>query len=210
MSELSPVPTDTLLSPQQISEILATDATAVRVLEKGLSPSPGDLVGVRLNLNVLKSTGQAIQTIHRATNKGGYRRNHGFYNGEACGYAQAVVLKNAYFNVNQSGRESIASGKQHKFPMASVDGEFVSCSVPDGFDGLAISFNPKSHHLFVDAEGLAIHHAQEVVVLGNRVYARGVSYYTPETAPAKRGTTPSSTQFKSAVSELSKPRALAP
>lgn len=191
------VPTTGLLDPAQVAELLTRDATAQRVVEKGQPPQPGDLVGVRLNLNVLKSTGQAIQTIHQATNARGYRRNQGFYKGPACGYAQAVVLRNAYFNVNQSGREAIASGRQHKFPMASVDGTLVSTIVPQGFEGIPVSFNPKSQHLFVDGEGHAIHSAEEVVILGHRAYARGqVVYHTEHSAPRRRGDAPSQTTFK--------------
>lgn len=197
MTTISPVPADNLLSTAQVSQLLEQDATASRVLEKGLVPAAGDLVGVRLNLNVLKSTGQAIQTIHRATNARGYKRNQGFYNGEACGYAQAVVLRSAYFNVSQGGREAIASGRHHKFAMASVDGTLVSTVVPEGFEGIPVSFNPKSQHLFVDGEGHAIHSAEEVVILGHRAYARGqVVYHTEHSAPRRRGDAPSQTTFK--------------
>lgn len=192
------VPTAGLLAPAQVAELLTQDATAQRVLEKGLPPQPGDLVGVRLNLNVLKATGQAIQTIHQATNALGYKRNRGFYKGQACGYAQAVVLRNAYFNVSQGGREAIASGRQHKFPMASVDGVLVSTTLPEGFEGIPVSFNPKHQHLFVDAQGHAVHSAEEVVILGNRAYARGqVVYHTEQSAPRKTGHAPSQTKFKS-------------
>lgn len=65
-------------------------------------------------------------------------------------------------NVSQGGREMIAQGKQHKFPMASVDGEFVSCSVPEGFARAPIGFNPRAQHLLVDPAGHAIHHAEEL------------------------------------------------
>ena len=189
------LPVDRLLAPETVDEALATDAVATRVRAKGLGPAPGELVGVRLNLNVLKSTGLAVQTLHRPTNAGGYRRNRGFYNGEACGYAQAVVLRDAYFNVSQPAREAIAEGRHHKFAMASVDGKLVSFVPPEGFEGLEIGFNPKTEHLFVDAEHRAIHSAEEVVVLGHRIYARGrVVYHTPETVPARKGSAPSMTQ----------------
>lgn len=195
-----PVPREGLLSDLQLAQVLAHDAVAERVLAKGDPPQPGTLVGVRLNLNLLKSTGVALQTLHRPTNRSGYRRNHGFYSGEACGYAQAVRLKNAYFNVSQSGREAIAAGEQHKFAMASVDGELMDAGVPEGFEGVEVRFNPKSHHLFVDANGLAVHSAQEVLILGHRVYARGhLTYHTELTAPARAGDAPSETKVLPAV-----------
>ena len=107
------------------------------------------------------------------------------------------MLKNAYFNVSQGGREAIASGRHHKFAMASVDGTLVSTTVPEGFEGIPVSFNPKSQHLFVDGEGHAIHSAEEVVILGHRAYARGqVVYHTERSAPRRRGDAPSQTAFK--------------
>lgn len=44
MTTISPVPADNLLSATQISKLLEQDATASRVLEKGLVPRAGDLV----------------------------------------------------------------------------------------------------------------------------------------------------------------------
>lgn len=81
--------------------------------------------------------------------------------------------------------------------MASVDGTLVSTTVPEGFEGIPVSFNPKSQHLFVDGEGHAIHSAEEVVILGHRAYARGqVVYHTEQSAPRRRGDAPSQTAFK--------------
>lgn len=186
---------DTILPPGKVRDLLETDLAATRILEKDIPPQEGDLVGVRLNLNVLKTTKQAIQTIHKATNQKGYRKNKGFYGGEACGYAQAVVLQNAYFNVNQGGRERIATGQVNKFPMASIDGAFSSTTIPRGFEGVEISFNPRTQHLFVDENNQAIHFAEEVVILGSRAYARGrIEYHNEMTAPKRKGDAPSSTQ----------------
>ena len=188
----SPIPRDKLLGPAEVALLLDHDSVAVRIRDKGVFPGAGQKVGVRLNLNVMKTTGQAIQTLHLPTNKTAYRKNKGFYGGEACGYAQAVVLKNAYFNVNQSGREAIATGEHSKFPMASVDGELVGVDPPEDFAGIELRFNPKTHHLFVDANNRAVHCAEEVVILGNRAYARGkISYHTDLTAPPRAGTAPS-------------------
>lgn len=197
-----PVPQDVLLSPSQVAEVLSQDAVSSRIMAEANFPKPGDLVGVRLNLNVLKSTGVAIQTLHQATNSIGYKRNQGFYGGKACGYAQAVHLKNAFFNVQQGARENIATGKVPKSAMASVDGELVRVESPSDFEGVEIRFNPRSDHLFVDANGHAVHFAEEVVVLGHRVYAKGVGYHTELTAPSRAGDAPSNTTFKDAALEL--------
>lgn len=192
-------PYGSLLSTQVVNEALKSDTTVQRILEKNNFPSSGEMVGVRLNLNVLKNTGCAVQTLHKPTNKHGYKKNKGFYNGEACGYAQAIVLKNAYFNVSQGAREAIAEGRQHKFAMASVDGEFASCTVPKEFEGVEIRFNPKEQHLFVDVDNNAVHFAEEVVVFGHRAYARGqIVYHTYQTAPQRAGDFPSKTAFKDA------------
>ena len=198
-------PYGSLLSAQSVEEALASDATAQRIMQKDEFPVIGEKVGVRLNLNVLKNTGCAVQTLHKATNKKGYKKNQGFYNGEACGYAQAVVIKNAYFNVSQSAREAIAEGRHHKFAMASVDGDFVSIEVPQEFEGIELRFNPKEQHLFVDANNHAVHYAQEVVVFGHRVYARGeIVYHTEITAPPRAGDFPSKTMFKETLAPVKK------
>lgn len=186
---------NTLLTPQQVRDILLSDATSKRILEKDAAPKPSEVVGVRLNLNVLKSTGKAIQTIHYGNSSKNYQKNKGLYSGEARSYAQAVRLKNAFFNVNQVGREAIAMGVQNKFPMASVDGEFVSTEVPKDFTGIEVKFNPKNHHLFVDEFGQAIKSASDVIILGNRAYACGeIVYHTPQTAPKRAGDYPTQTQ----------------
>lgn len=196
MTNLS-FPYGSLLSSEDVVQALHSDATAQRIMEKDQFPVVGEKVGVRLNLNVLKNTGCAVQTLHKSTNTAGYKKNKGFYNGEACGYAQAVVVKNAYFNVSQTAREAIAQGIQHKFAMASVDGEFVSVTVPENFEGLEIRFNPKEQHLFVDGDHNAIHFAEEVVVFGHRAYARGqIVYHTEVSAPKRAGEFPSKTSFK--------------
>ncbi len=198
-------PYGSLLSDPCINEALNSDATARRIMQKNEFPNVGEKVGVRLNLNVLKNTGCAVQTLHKATNKNGYKKNQGFYNGEACGYAQAVMIKNAYFNVSQSAREAIAEGRQHKFAMASVDGEFVSIDVPKEFEGVQLRFNPKEQHLFVDENNNAVHYAQEVIVFGNRVYARGeIVYHTPTSAPQRAGDYPTKTTFKPAPTTIKK------
>lgn len=118
------------IDTQLVANALKSDATSCRIMEKDLFPKSGDKVGVRLNLNVLKNTGVAVQTIHAASNKAGYKNNQGFYSGEAIGYAGAVELKDAYFNVHQGARESIAMGLEAKSPMASVDGTFMGCPIP--------------------------------------------------------------------------------
>jgi len=198
-----------LHSPEKVQKALNGDATSVRIMDKNDKPKHGDLVGARLNINVLKntskkdidgrpilSTGVPILTLHKNTNTSNYKRGQGFYKGEARSYQQVATLHNAHFNVHQKGREAIATGKMNKHPMASVDGNYDAHAEPN-FDGVEARFNPMDHHLFVDNNGHAIKSAEHVTLHGHRAYLRGkIEYHTPETAPKRAGDAPSKTQFK--------------
>lgn len=184
-------------SMEEITTALQCDATARRILGKGVMPQDGELVGVRLNINVLKHTGVAVHSIHKATSKNGHALGHGFYRGEVLNYLNVVVLREAFFNVHQGGREGIASGRMAKHPMASIDGRFIADPGPVTFDGVEVSFNPMRSHLFVDAENKAVQFADEVTILGHRAYLRGlIRYYTADTAPARAGSSPSCARFR--------------
>lgn len=169
---------------------LQTCAVARRILAKGITIEDDDLVGARLNLPVMRSTGVAISAIHRGTSRGdGYTRNLGLWNGEVIGYQATVTLRDAYFNVHQLARERIARGEA-KAPMASVDGRFVARRRHD-FSGVEIRFNPRREHLFRDALGRVVRWAEEVTVAGRRVFARGrLEYYSPRTVPPRAGGAP--------------------
>ena len=185
-----------LLETSAVEAALQKDATARRILQKGVRLQQGQLVGVRLNLNVLKTTGCAVHTVHKATSLNGHKEGKGFYRGEVIGYLPVVELRDAFFNVSQAGRQAIASGGQAKFPMASVDGVFHGASNADTCDGIEVSFNPKAVHLFVDANACAVQYAEHVTVVGHRIYARGeVRYYSAANAPAPTGNAPSAVRF---------------
>lgn len=158
------------ITPDINMEALQSDPVAVRVLAKNKKPKDGQNVGVRLNLNVLKNTGQMIQTVHS--------RSH---TGEALDYAPAVTVRDAKFSVNQEARRQIAAGERPKFPMASVDGKYVD-TIEHSKVGTEIRFNPKEHEHFVDMEGRPVESAEEATVYKNRVYARGVKYMDAEAA----------------------------
>lgn len=184
-----------MIDDETVARALTTDKTCARVLAKGLRPAAGDLVGVRLNLNLFKSQKIAVQTIHKGNRFGRYKDGAGFYNGESLWYQTAVVLAGCYFNVSQSGRSKIASGKASKFPMASCDGQFVDDAEPS-LAGVEIRFDPRRWHLFVDTDNRPIRWAESVTVYGHRVYARGVLvYYDELSAPPKCGDAPSEVVF---------------
>jgi len=156
----------------------------------------GDLIGSRLNLNILRSTGVAAQTLHQGNASGGHQRNKGFWKGRGLGVCGAVELSNAFFNVNQIAREEIASGEKHKTPMASVDGRFVT-DAPQKFDGVEVSFNPKKSHLFTDSLGRAIRFAELAVVCGHRVFVSGrLVWHDEASAPKRAGDFPSSARVR--------------
>lgn len=189
------------LQPESMDVIikaLGTDAVARRILAKGETLATDQCIGVRLNLNVLKSTGVAVHTIHRATSTDGHTKGRGFYRGEVLSYQPVVVLRDVYFNVHQAGRQGIASGTMNKHPMASCDGLYQPTDETLTFDGVQLSFNPKREHLFVDEDGFAVQYAQEVTIMGHRAYARKtIRYFSQATAPEKAGDAPSCVRFKS-------------
>ena len=76
--------------------------------------------------------------------------------------------------------------------MASVDGTFQIEEGDFCFNSVEVSFNPKTTHLFVDADGYAVQYAEEMAILGNRAYARGrMRYFTEANAPARADDAPS-------------------
>lgn len=196
----SPLYQQRRLSPEPhhvILQALQKDAVARRILAKNENPVHGQYVGVRLNINVLKSTGVAVHSIHRPTSRDGHVHGRGFYRGEVISYLPVVVLRDAYFNVHQGGREGIASGQLAKHPMASIDGTFIEQPQQVVYDGVEVSFNPKRTHLFIDAHGFAVRYAEEVTILGHRAYARGrIEYFSSSNAPRKEGAAPSIAKFK--------------
>lgn len=188
--------TTALIGEEAVAQALATDKVCARVMAKGLRPSHGDLIGVRLNLNLVKTQNIAVQTIHKGNASGGYRKGKGLYNGATIWYQRAVVLTDVYFNVSQPGRQRIAAGEEAKFPMASCDGLYDDETDPF-FDGLEVRFNPKTIHLFADLENRPVRWAERVTVYGSRVYCQGaIHYYDEDTAPERAGDAPSAIAFE--------------
>lgn len=178
-------PEEKLSSPEEVNNALNSDATSKRIMAKNIQHPIGTRVGARLNLNVLKNTGVPVLTLHKGSKTGGS------YGGEAQAYHHVVTLHNAEFNVNQAARENIATGKENKSAMASVDGEIQDPS-KHSFDGVIARFNPKRQHVFVDENGRAIKSAEHVTLHGNRAYLRGkIEYHTAETMPHATGDAPS-------------------
>jgi|DEB0MinimDraft_6_1074348.scaffolds.fasta_scaffold00455_4 hypothetical protein len=165
------------MSQLMVDDALATDATSRRILAKGINVEAGRKVGVRLNLNVMKNTGVPVQTVHDKS-----------ATGEALTYAPAVTVKNAELYVNQNAREKIVTFQENKFPMASVNGEFVASGTDLNYDGVRAKFNPFRHNVFVDMAGRPIKSAEEATIIGSDVFLRGkIEYYDMSDPVLDRG-----------------------
>lgn len=175
------------LDSLQLFEDKAKGATAGSSEANKLIGSPikdGEKVGIRKNLNSRSLDGEkgVLQTIHQNN-----------YNGKALSYQPYATVENVTFNVNQSHRRRIASKAKGlavpessaKFNMASVDGKYVSDKnlLLDGYE-TEISFNPAQGHLFIDVNtGQAVKSADTATVVGDRVFANGVTYWKKSDAP---------------------------
>ena len=166
----------------------------------------GTKVGIRLNLNSNIPNAPAgrnkLQTLHKKN-----------FNGSPLSYRSHATVENVTFNVSQKGRTGIAARinkldvpeAQNKFPAMSVDGNLTnSRNVLEemGDDVVEIGFNPRNLHLFVDMNtGQAVKGAEVATVVGDRVYAKGVTYMkktdAPKPLPASDGTElPSEVRYK--------------
>ncbi len=150
--------------------------------------SNGTKVGIRLNLNStipnMPRGLDKLQTLHKNN-----------YNGKALSYRSFATVEDVTFNVNQKGRQGIAAKvkgidvpeAKNKFPAMSVDGRLNNArSVLDELDDevVEIGFNPVTGHLFTDlATGQAVKGADVATVVGDRVYAKGVTYLKKADAP---------------------------
>ncbi len=175
---------DSVVDRRAVQAALRKDATARRIIAKNAAPVAGDMVGVRLNLNILKSQAVCVHSLHRGGGTDLPMKGRGFWNGEVLDYQAVVTLRNAWFSVHQRGREAIAAARQAKHPMASIDGEL--CAPDANTDGIEVRFNPKATHLFVDEHGHAIRWAESVTIIGHRAFTRGiVVYHDQDTAPVR-------------------------
>ena len=171
--------------------VRTNDATGRRILDKGKVIAEGQPVGVRANLNVKKTTGITVQTLHAGT-QAQLNKGTGMFAGEAIGYGAVVTLKNVNFSVNQTARHAIATGAANKFPMASVDGNYVHGTPANAFNGIEVRFNPMRGHLYTDPSGRAVKSASEATVVGSQVFVRGkVEYYGHDNIPKAVGDVPS-------------------
>jgi len=169
----------------------ASDATAGSTAANKLinaTVEDGTKIGVRLNLNSnipdMPAGLNKLQTLHKNN-----------YNGKALSYQGVVTVEDAVFSVSQKGRQGIGARVNQidvpeakaKFPAMSVDGKYTSTrNVLEEMDDdvVEIAFNPKNTHLFYDVStGQAVKSADVATVIGDRVYAKGVTYWKKSEAP---------------------------
>ena len=145
----------------------------------------GTNVGVRLNLNSkIEGTPEnlkpMLQTLHKNS-----------ASGKALSYKPYATVvatdnKKVKFYVSPKGREDIATGNKAKYPARSVNGAYDANLkiLPSDPNVIEIGFNPKAHHLFIDLKtGQAVKEADAATIIGDRVYAKGVTYFKKSEAP---------------------------
>lgn len=176
---------------EELDSLLPTASAGTKAADQliGAEVAEGTKSGVRLNLNS-KIEGSSdpslskLQTIHQNN-----------YDGKALSYAPYVTLEDVTFSVNQKRRVGIASKikgldvpeARNKTPAMSVDGSYTKLrnilkEMDD--DVVEIGVNPANQHLFVDLKtGQAVKGADIATVIGDRVYAKGVTYFKKSEAP---------------------------
>ena len=174
-----------ILNDETELQALNTHATSRKIMEQNNEVNVGDRVGVRLNLNVLSNTGVPVQALHEITSTGNVKN--------VLKYGTAITIKNPTLFVNQDAREKIATFQDNKFPMASVNGEFVNSKIDEAnFSGVKAIFNPHKSNVFTDVAGRPIKSAQEATVIGNNVFLRGdIEYYNFDDPIIMKGRTES-------------------
>jgi len=150
----------------------------------GKTVKDGTKIGIRKNLNSISTDGKKgiLQTLHKNN-----------YDGEALSYQPYATVENVVFDVNQKHRRRIASKarglavpeSKSKFNMASVNGNYLSNRnlLKEGYE-TEIKFAPDKDHLFVDVKtGQGVKGAEMATVIGDRVFANGVTYWKKADAP---------------------------
>jgi hypothetical protein len=167
------------------NRVIANSKIAQKIKDKGVKVNIGDLVGVRLALNV-STKDTLVHTIHVA-------KTPKTIAGSVVDYRAFAVLTNCTFPVNQLAREKIASKTTSKTPMAQVNGNITNDQ--PSFDGVEVSFNPMRSHLFTDSYGYAVKSCGKATVSGHRVYCDDVVYYK-ESEIIRKGNNVTDVKFK--------------
>jgi hypothetical protein len=138
-----------------------------RVKGKGKEPSPGQKVGVRFNLNIQDYGRRNVLSVHEKN-----------YNGEVIDIVKSSTVSDVKFSASKSGASKIKEGLSNKFPIASVDGSFVSSDADKTLteSGQRVFFNPRVADFFYDKDGREVLSASKATLDGSKVFADGLEY----------------------------------
>ena len=138
-----------------------------RVKGKGKEPSPGQKVGVRFNLNIYDYGRRNVLSVHEKN-----------YNGEVIDIVKSSTVSDVKFSASKSGASKIKEGLSNKFPIASVDGSFVSSDADKTLteSGQRVFFNPRVADFFYDKDGREVLSASKATLDGSKVFADGLEY----------------------------------
>jgi hypothetical protein len=138
-----------------------------RVKGKGKEPSPGQKVGVRFNLNIQDYGRRNVLSVHEKN-----------YNGEVIDIVNSSTVSDVKFSASKSGASKIKEGLSNKFPIASVDGSFVSSDADKTLteSGQRVFFNPRVADFFYDKDGREVLSASKATLDGSKVFADGLEY----------------------------------
>jgi hypothetical protein len=138
-----------------------------RVKGKGKEPSPGQKVGVRFNLNIYDYGRRNVLSVHEKN-----------YNGEVIDIVKSSTVSDVKFSASKSGASKIKEGLSNKFPIASVDGNFVSSDADKTLteSGQRVFFNPRVADFFYDKDGREVLSASKATLDGSKVFADGLEY----------------------------------
>jgi hypothetical protein len=134
---------------------------------KGKQPVVGQKVGVRFNLGVRDYGRRVVSSIHDKS-----------FNGEVIDIVKAATVNDVKFSASKSSAKKIKEGESTKFPMASVDGSFVSNDVDKSVieNGQRVFFDPKITDFFYDKDGREVLSASRATVDGSKYFAEGLKY----------------------------------
>jgi hypothetical protein len=155
-----------------------------RVKGKGKEPSLGQKVGVRFNLNIQDYGRRNVLSVHEKN-----------YNGEVIDIVNSSTVSDVKFSASKSGASKIKEGLSNKFPIASVDGSFVSSDADKTLteSGQRVFFNPRVADFFYDKDGREVLSASKATLDGSKVFADGLEY-GERLAPINQQPTTTTTQ----------------
>ena len=158
------------VAPSDEDAIAALDSSKRPLFGNARSLKDGTSVALRIDIPAFNRTGKYVVTVHQVAGGGGP--------GKVIGYDTVGRVLNPVFVV-KPGVEKIRAGESAKFPVATVDGQFVSDrTIPDDIDQWTpVGMDPKEHAFFYDKRtDEAVVGGDEAISVGNTVFVRNPVY----------------------------------